>query len=221
MGARTGIFRRDARLLTAVLIGAVALGVGVGVLIHVLSRTSSPSAPAAVVSSRNGLDGQATWAAGARVAPAITTLVDQTGHRFALSSLHGRMVALVFFDSHCKQQCPLEGRELAAAESSLPRAERPVLVAVSVNTLDTPASVRHAIRSWGLATVAPWHYLMGGHAQLAKVWHAYHIFVGPTVKGDVIHTEAVYLIDKRGYERSAYLFPFGQQRVAHDLRALA
>jgi cytochrome oxidase Cu insertion factor (SCO1/SenC/PrrC family) len=219
MGARTGIFRRDTRLLTAVLIVAVALGIGIGALIHVLSK-SSPG-PAAVVSSRNGLDGQATWAAGARAAPAITTLVDQTGHRFALASLHGRSVALVFFDSHCKSQCPLEGRELAAAERSLPAAQRPVLVAVSVNTLDTASSARHAIRAWGLAGVTPWHWLMGTRATLARVWHAYHIFVGPEVAGDVIHTEAMYLIDKRGFERSAYLYPFGQRFVIHDLRALA
>ena len=69
----------------------------------------SPSAP-------HGLYGQATWAAGAHAAPPITTLRDQSGQRFSLGSLHGHTVALVFFDSHCHQECPLEGRELAAAE---------------------------------------------------------------------------------------------------------
>ena len=49
------------------------------------------------------------------------------------------------------QECPLAGRALAAAERALPAAQRPVLVVVSVNPQDTPASVRAAVRSWGLA----------------------------------------------------------------------
>jgi cytochrome oxidase Cu insertion factor (SCO1/SenC/PrrC family) len=170
---------------------------------------------------QNGLHGQATWAAGARAAPPITTLADQTGRRFSLTSLRGRTVALTFFDSHCNQACPLEGRALAAAERSLPAADRPVLVAVSVNPLDTPASVRHAIRSWGLATAAPWHWLMASRTDLAPVWQAYRIYVGRSYHGDVPHTEALYLIGRRGYERSAYEYPFTQRYVANDLRALA
>jgi cytochrome oxidase Cu insertion factor (SCO1/SenC/PrrC family) len=125
-----------------------------------------------------------------------------------------------FFDSHCRQECPLAGRALAAAERSLPRAQRPVLVVVSVNPLDTPASTRAAIRNWGLAGVAPWHWLRGTHAQLAPVWAAYHIFVKP-MKGDISHTEALYLIDRRGGERSGYLYPYLPGLVADDLRTLA
>jgi hypothetical protein len=41
------------------------------------------------------------------------------------------------------------------------------------------------------------------------------------VGGDIAHTEAVYLIDRRGFERSAYLYPFGAQFLLDDLRALA
>jgi cytochrome oxidase Cu insertion factor (SCO1/SenC/PrrC family) len=96
-----------------------------------------------------------------------------------------------------------------------------VLVAVSVNPQDTPASVRRAIRSWGLSGVAPWYWLMGSHHRLARVWQAYHIYVGPKVNGDIAHTEAVYLIDRRGYERSAYLYPFAGKFVTHDMRRLA
>ena len=102
----------------------------------------------------------------------------------------------------------------------LPRAQRPVLVVVSVNPLDTPASTRTAIRKWGLAGVTPWHWLRGTHAQLARVWAAYHIFVKP-MKGDISHTEALYLIDGRGDERSGYLYPYLPGSVSADLRTLA
>jgi cytochrome oxidase Cu insertion factor (SCO1/SenC/PrrC family) len=129
-------------------------------------------------------------------------------------------VAVEFFDSHCRAECPLAGRALAAAERPLPRSERPVLVVVSVNPLDTAASVRRAVRSWGLAGLAPWHWLMGTHGQLAPVWHAYRIYVAPT-RGDISHTEALYLLDRHGDERSGYLFPYLSGSVSHDLHVLA
>jgi cytochrome oxidase Cu insertion factor (SCO1/SenC/PrrC family) len=96
-----------------------------------------------------------------------------------------------------------------------------VLVAVSVNPADTPASARAAARAWGLGSVAPWHWLMGRALPLSRVWSAYHIYVGKPAGGDIPHTEALVLIDRRGYERSGYLYPFSQSFVAHDLCVLA
>jgi protein SCO1/2 len=217
-GAGTVVARR-ARLVraAAVLVVAGVIGAVAGAVGHFLLG-GSPSA--GIVSERFGMEGQAAWAAGTRVAPAIDSLPDQTGRPFSLASLRGHPVALVFFDSHCNQECPLEGRELSAAESSLPAAQRPILVAVSVNPLDTPASAAKAAREWNLAAVAPWHWLMGTRARLAPVWRAYHIYVGRSKDGDIPHTEALILIDRRGYERSAYLYPFDQPFVTHDLGVL-
>jgi protein SCO1/2 len=202
------------------LLAALVVGLGVGIGVHLLTARSS-SVPA-VVNARFGLHGEAAWAQGTRPAPAIDTLRDQTGRLFSLASLHGRTVAVVFFDSQCKQECPLEGRTLAAAESSLPAARRPVLVAVSVNPADTPVSAANAARSWGLASVAQWHWLMGSRRALAPIWAAYHVFVSPRpINGDIVHSEALYLVDRRGYERSAYLWPFAPKFVTMDLRTLA
>lgn len=224
MATSAGLHPRARRIaggpLAAVVVVALALGASIGVVIHLLTGGRA-AAPAAVVAPRlpAGLRGQATWAAGVRPAPPITTLRDQTGARFSLASLHGRPVAMEFFDSHCHAECPLAGRALAAAERELPPAQRPVLVVVSVNPLDTPASARAAIRHWGLA-VSPWHWLMGTRAQLAPVWRAYHIYVKPAA-GDITHTEALYLLDRRGDERSGYLYPYVPASVGHDLRLLA
>ncbi len=205
------------------LVAAVAIVVGLGVGLGLHFALSRSAAPAAVVSSRHGLDGEATWAADARAAPAISSLRDQAGQPFSLTQLHGKTVAVVFWDSHCHQECPLEGREMAAIDRSLPRAQRPALVVVSVNPQhDTPASAKAAVRSWGLAGLAPWYWLMGPRTRLAPIWRAYHIYVAPRpVNGDIAHTEAVILVDRSGYERSAYLFPFAPRFLAHDLRHLA
>jgi cytochrome oxidase Cu insertion factor (SCO1/SenC/PrrC family) len=210
---------RPARIAASLLV-VVLLGVGVGFGLHRL-RASTAKTPA-IASTRFGMHGEAAWAAGTQPAPMIDTLRDQTGTVFSLASLHGRSVAIVFFDSHCHQECPLEGRALAAAERAVPRAERPVLVAVSVNPLDTPASASRAARAWRLASVAPWHWLMGTRKQLAPVWAAYHIYVSPRpVNGDIEHTEAVYLVDRRGYMRSGYMYPFLPRFVTDDLHTLA
>jgi len=97
-----------------------------------------------------------------------------------------------------------------------------VLVAVSVNTEDTPKSTAAAVRKWGLYGVAPWYWLMGTRKQLAPIWAKYDIYVSPRpINGDIQHTEALYLIDRRGYERTAYLWPFAPRFVTTDLRALA
>ena len=212
--------RRTARQLAVVMVIAVTGGVAAGGAAHLLLTSGAASSSTAIVAHHGPLDGQATWAAGTRPAPAITTLRDQTGARFSLATVRGRTVAIQFFDSHCKSACPLDGRAFAAAERALPAAQRPVLVVVSVNPADTRASVGKAVRSWGLAGLAPWHWLMGSHAQLAPVWRAYRIFVKPT-RGDISHTEALYLLDRRGDERSGYLFPYLSASVSHDMRVLA
>jgi cytochrome oxidase Cu insertion factor (SCO1/SenC/PrrC family) len=213
---------RPARIAMPLLAAAV-LGLGVGYGIHRLTAgTARTAAAPATVSTRFGMHGDAAWGQGARPAPVIDTLRDQTGHLFSLASLRGRSVAIVFFDSHCHQECPLEGHALAAAEQSLPAGQRPVLVAVSVNPLDTPASAASAAKAWGLASVARWHWLMGTRKQLAPVWAAYHIYVSPhPVDGDIVHTEALYLVDRHGYMRSGYLYPFLPRYVSSDLRTLA
>jgi protein SCO1 len=214
-----GLHRR--RLAPWIALGlcvAVAIGVGAGAGLHRLQRDHG-LLPAQ--RSATGLHGQATWAAGTHPAPAISALRDQSGRVFLLGSLRGRTVAMAFFDSHCNQACPLEGRALAAAERSLPTAQRPVLVVVSVNPRDTPGSTRAAARKWGLAGVTSWHWLRGTHAELARVWRDYHIFVAPPRNRDISHTEALYLIDRRGDERSGYLYPFVPRFVTLDLRTLA
>jgi cytochrome oxidase Cu insertion factor (SCO1/SenC/PrrC family) len=199
----------------------LALVVGVGLAVHRLTASGTATPSPQVLHERHGMYGPASWAPGARPAPPITGLTDQFGRPLSLSSLHGHAVAIVFFDSHCHAECPLEGRALAAAERALPRAQRPVLVAVSVNPLDSRASVAAAVRAWGLASLAPWYWMMGTHRQLRPIWRAYHIYVGAAMHGDIAHTEAVYLVDKRGYERSGYLWPFMPRFVRHDLRQLA
>jgi protein SCO1 len=191
-------------------VGAAAVvGVAIGVAFHGRLLGNANAAPP--------LHGQATWQSGARPAPAFT-LHDQDGKPLSLAALRGRPVALTFMDSLCKGACPLEGRMLAATARALPAASRPRIVIVSVDPAgDTQQTTRHALAKWSLPAGTTW--LRGTHAELAKVWAAYQIDVIP-VKGDIAHSSAVYLIDKRGDERAGFLMPFAPSSVIDDLKVL-
>jgi protein SCO1 len=168
----------------------------------------------------SGLHGQISWPPGQRRAPGFT-LRDQSGRQVTLASLRRRPVLLTFLDSRCHQQCPIEGRMLGDMLAQMPAAVRPTLAIVSVDPAgDTPASIRHAMAEWRLAGPWRWHWLRGTTAELDGVWRRYGITVEPT-GNDITHGMALYLIDRRGFERSGYLFPFLPNFVALDLRALA
>lgn len=206
--------RTSRRTAALVVVVAVLVGAMVGDAVHLLS--GSGSTPASNVAE---VQGQAVWPEGVRTAPEIS-LAESQGGRFQLSSLRGRPVILTFMDSRCHQECPLEGRALAAAFRMTPAADRPVVVAVSVNPWeDTPGSARRAIKRFGLAGFS-WHWLLGTEAQLQPVWHKYRIFVRRT-SGDIEHTDALYLIDAKGYERAGMVYPFLPTWVSTDLKTLA
>ena len=192
---------------------AALAGIAIGIAFHRQLNGSAAAGPLALPA----LHGQATWPASQRAAPAIT-LRDQHGRRVTLASLRGRTIALAFLDSRCKQACPIEGRLLGAAIRRVSGAARPQLVVVSVDPAgDTPPSVTQALAKWRLPASTIW--LLGTHAALKPVWDGYQITVDPA-SGDIVHSTAVYLIDRRGYERAGFLMPFVPGLVADDLRIL-
>ncbi len=197
--------------------GGVAAAALVGIAIGVAFHTQLTGPAAADTVAVPVLHGQATWPANRRVAPALA-LRDQHGRPVTLASLRGRTIALTFLDSLCKESCPIEGRMLAAAVRETRGAARPQLLVVSVDPAgDTPSTVARALRRWKLPADTVW--LLGTRARLRPVWDAYQITVDP-VSGDIVHSTAVYLIDRRGYERAGFLMPFVPALVADDFRAL-
>jgi cytochrome oxidase Cu insertion factor (SCO1/SenC/PrrC family) len=200
----------------------VALGIGAGVAIFALNR-SSPK-PAAFDRIVGGP--AATWAAGARRAPAFS-LVDQDAQPVSLAALRGRPVIVTFIDPLCRDVCPLEAQRLDAALRSLPPASRPAVLSVSVNVYaNSRANLVRDAHKWRL--LPQWRWAIGSPAQLARVWKRYDVGVLVTTKKvagvavhDVTHTLAVYLVDRNGYERALYLWPFTAADVTQSLRQLA
>lgn len=199
---------------------ALVLGVGIGLVIVLLSRHGSTAARTAPP-----LHAASTWPAGARRAPGFS-LLDAKGSPVSLQGFHGRNVLVTFIDPVCRDLCPLEAQTLMTAVRALPAAQRPAIVAVSVNPwADEAANYRIDAAHWHLGP--EWHWAVGTKAQLARVWHAYQIgwqASSKTIDGvtvhQIAHTEGSYLVDASGHERALFLAPYGANDVLatiHDL----
>ena len=138
------------------------------------------------------------------------------GGSVSLTTTRGNVTVITFLDSHCRTLCPMIGRAIGDVQRALPAAARPIVLIVSVNPAgDSPASVRAAAHRWRIA--AGWNWLSGSRRQLAAVWRAYGIEVQPTTN-DITHGTAVYLVDRRGYERAGYLAPLLPNLLTLDIR---
>lgn len=186
---------------------AVVVGGSAGIALALTLRTPA-TAPA--------FNAQATWAAGAKPAPGFR-LHDQTGRPLALSSLRGRTLLVTFLDSRCTRECPVEGRQLAAIARRMGRGVDVVVVSVDP-WADTAASARAfaAKAHWSFR----WHWLLGTRAELRPVWASYAVGVKRT-PSDIVHTIVLYVVDRNGWQRAAYLLPFDPPKVAADVRRIA
>jgi protein SCO1/2 len=208
--------RRDllpARLvlvLTAVAAGMLAIALGA---VFYLTR------PGALVESRAlGTDLQG------REAPDFR-LTDQQGQTFSLSSVRGRPVVLTFLYTSCPDVCPLTASKLRETLDLLgDQADRVVMVAVSVDPARDDRATAAAFSARHGLTGSNWHYLVGSEEDLRPVWSSYGI--GQTTAGlgpdspEVLHTDALFVIDAAGRERRLVRSDFVPAQLAAELRAL-
>jgi cytochrome oxidase Cu insertion factor (SCO1/SenC/PrrC family) len=200
----------------------LVLAAVVGALLLVGRPHSTPAANASPVSDTPA----ATWGAGKRAAPAFR-LADESGRPISLAAFRGRQVILTFIDPLCRNYCPIEAQHLDDVVGSFPAAQQPAVVAVSVNTAgNTRATLLEDRQKWSLGP--EWHWAIGSGRALARVWRAYGIAVlvstrriaGIKVR-NVVHTEAAYVVDPRGYERAIFVWPYSAQGMISTLRSLS
>jgi cytochrome oxidase Cu insertion factor (SCO1/SenC/PrrC family) len=168
----------------------------------------------------------ATWTAGQRRAPAFS-LTDQNGAPVSLAALRGRPVIVTFIDPLCRDFCPTEAQHLNTVVRAFPAASKPVVVAVSVNTAgNTRPILREDEQKWSL--VPQWSWGVGSPTALARIWKAYGIQVlvtNQTVAGvkvrHVAHTEASYVVDRSGFIRALFVWPYSAKGVVSALRSLS
>ncbi len=199
------------------------LGVGAGIALVLLHIARPPGLAATAPIEPSGPD--ISWAAGTRRAPDFH-LFGQNGQPISLSAFRGRPVIVTFLDPLCRNLCPVEAGILNNVEKALPSAERPAILAVSVDPWgDARAYLLEDVQKWHLS--ATWQWAVGSPRQLQAVWRRYEIgvtiakkeFAGVMTR-EITHTEAAFLIDRAGYQRALYVFPFQAADVAQTVRQL-
>ena len=209
-----------ARAQALAAVAALAVGVGAGAGFALTHRGGTSQTVSPVTGAAN-----VVWPAAKRRAPDFA-LRDQVGAPISLRAHRGQVVIVTFIDPLCTTLCPLEAKALDRVEQQLPGAQRPAVVAVSVNPWgDAPRYFRADAHKWRLGP--SWRWAVGSRAELARVWKAYAIAVrirrfraaGITTH-QVDHTEAAYVIDRRGFERALFVYPFSASDVENTVRQL-
>lgn len=191
---------------------AAIVGIAAAAAIFPFAHAASTHAP------HPRLVGTDVFPRGARPAPAFA-LRNQYGRLMTTHSFRGQIVALTFLDSHCRQECPVAGRELAAVQRRLGKHSPLIVAVISIDPAhDSPRSARAFMKEAGLR--GRWYWLFGNRRQLAPIWVKYGIEVRPT-RRDILHTAAVYLMDGAGSVRVAYGVPLLPWQLAESVRALA
>ncbi|HXB65938.1 MAG TPA: SCO family protein [Solirubrobacteraceae bacterium] len=179
--------------------------------------------PAATIASGSETP-PVTWASGSRPAPNFR-LRDQNGRPVSIAAFHGRPLIVTFIDPLCRELCPVAAQELSHVERQLPAAQRPEIIAVSVDRWgNARANLMQDFGKWHL--VPQWRWAVGSPAQLASVWNRYHAEVDVTTKriaGTTVHyithSEMAYVIDG-GDERALLSWPYTAREVERTVRSL-
>lgn len=196
--------------LAVIVAGVIVLGLSV-------SACGSGSTDTAVtLPSVAGAD-----AVPARNAPPIE-LTDQYGKKVDLAKLKGRSVLVTFLYTHCTDLCPIVAGKLHTAYAHLKKAERPLVLAVSVDpSHDSPASA--AAFNKRHRTVGEIDWLLGSQAELEKTWNAWGVKPEHNANApeEIEHNAEIFAIDPQGQIRALYPPNFKPAKLAEGTRTLA
>lgn len=157
----------------------------------------------------------------ARSAPPIK-LTDQYGKKVDLAKLKGRSVLVAFLYTHCTDLCPIVAGKVHTAYANIPKGQRPLFLAVSVDPAhDTPKSAAEFNRRHRTTGEIDW--LLGSHAELAKVWKAWGVRPesSPNDPEEIEHNAEIFAIDPQGQIRALYPPNFKPAKLAVGTRTLA
>lgn len=196
---------------------AIAITVGslVGDALHLADAHSLESRPPAHLTLPM-FHGQGQWGPGQRPAPRFV-LRDQAGATISLSGQLGSPVLIAFLDTRREAGSGPQARSLAEALAILPRAKRPEIDVVGLDPgSDTHAAVGAAAHRWQLRE--PYHWLSGSPVEIARICHEYGVPASVASDGS---RSPVYLVDRSGFERAGFLYPFFPTVLAGDLETLS
>ncbi|HEY7067685.1 MAG TPA: SCO family protein [Chloroflexota bacterium] len=160
-------------------------------------------------------------------------LADQNGEIVQLAALRGRPVVLTFLFTQCPDVCPLTADKLRKTADLLgAAADQVAFVAVSTDPPhDDAAAAKTFVEQHRLT--GRLRFLVGAQSDLQPVWAAYYMYVAPSASDDpaqraaanyaartATHTDAVFVIDRQGRERTLLHSDFEPEALASTLKRL-
>ncbi len=144
-------------------------------------------------------------------------LVDDRGHRFTNTSLHGRPALLFFGFTHCGVTCPVA---LVTAKQLLHGASvmhAPTIVFVTLDPLsDDPATLHRFLESFDTRLIG----LTGTPTQVVQVAERFGVGVRHN-DGRIEHSSVWYLLDGLGRVRRIYSYDTPGSQMAADFDRLS
>lgn len=137
----------------------------------------------------------------AKQAPAFSLTNGRDGATVSLSSLHGHVVVLSFFNAACNDICPVLAAELTRADADLRSTTVPVtFLTVNTDPLDVSGiSTAQVYRSTSLPSLSNWQFLTGPVDQLDPVWKAYGVSITVQRSSEAVsHNDVLYFIRPDG-----------------------
>jgi protein SCO1/2 len=132
-------------------------------------------------------------------------LTDQTGHPVRLSQLRGEPIAVTFLYTRCPvaTACPMTTAKFSRLDAMLEQARFGKLLVVTVDPEhDTPKVLADYASKAG-ADPKRWKFLTGDPKAVAEVASSFGVLYYPD-KGQVVHGQAVAVIDPSGKLASIY-----------------
>jgi protein SCO1 len=158
----------------------------------------------------------------AEPAPAFT-LTDHRGHEASLGDFRGRAVLLFFGFTNCPDVCPLTLARLGRAVEEMGRRgnDTQILLVTVDPARDTPEALDAYVRQFGPNVTG----LTGDSETLGAMRSAYGVFAAmhadhQTGQEMVMHTDAVFGIDRRGRLRVLLHADGPEAQLQADIRAL-
>lgn len=152
------------------------------------------------------------------------TLTDQSGQRFELASIKGKIILVDFAYTTCPDVCPLMTAAMRTVQTNLNATERKTVYLLTVTTdpeIDIPKVLAAYAKRYH-ADLTNWAFLTGDPSSLAEVWKRFGVKVVRRARGLVDHTPLTAVIDQSGAMRFAYHGAAPDPKIIlRDIRSLA
>ena len=150
-------------------------------------------------------------------------LIAQSGDKFSIKDVRGKVVAVGFTYTSCIDTCPLLTAKMVSVQKKLGSkfGSEVFFITVSMDPeVDRPEVLKAYAQALG-SDLRGWAFVTGTEAEIQQVARDYGVFRKKREDGEVDHTLLTSIIDRTGTVRVQYMgMRFDPEEFLHDLKDL-